>query len=1346
MKATYRVRLIDEVEGNSRSIPVRELEDGSPLHLKQKIGSDITAEEHEKNICRERKIFVKAALQLLESHEREAFASIVAPAQDMGEVVGFDVIRSGFLKKGTKSAVPMSAINISSGRNTAGGYVWKDKFVELRHGLLSYYDDEGDETPLVVSSQHSAHVPQQHQNIHAAAAQSPARRVEQLSQGAAGPGHQLHHHHYGPTRVKKTIALLADSCACRIISLDLGEHHGHHHQHRHGAHFWAHAATGPTAPPASISASKSLTSLSVDALHPHSDNESTSGNGRRAFEVSVLGGQRRIFLATSSAECEEWVSAINIAMIGKNSAVWRNALALESKSKNDVSLPEGLGNPDGVSHAPLIRRNSRSAQQLHSDNLSCGSELEGEQQHQQQQQQIGWGSKFGAAGPFARSIARFINWQERLHGISEESEFRDVIRDFADGNICIDVPVAFVKGKSADSRFGVGMLASDSDGGHGGHGGLGGGSSFLKTKYWLGSAHKKAHRRGSESSVQNNNNNKIMLAGRNVLEVVCVEKSQMWKDLQRDEVCVNGERVRGTPSSSFSPCAATAADDSGEGAEGIVGLLVRHMADKVDAAKAAMPKLIRERSKCDSFLHPTIEAILESQIVQCARNILMMCNRTQSGGDTYFCVDSLLNRARGADAAAGMIGNDERLFILAPMSNSADPLEIIVDLVESTREHFFTVGEDVDAIKRCGGDEEEGLGQSVLGGDDHANHSTPFYSVASRSSAAVRDRAQTEEEQEDYIEAMVASACSPDNSESPPARELKSGSIGVGSNMEATVRGRGPTSPGETGNNTATSRLAANSSSQTKGRVSARGLTSSFSKGNQQPGRSPRKVSSIAPVRNADDDGRTKDIQTKQQTDSASTASNSSARASGRRPQLTLSVDDEASNCDSGRAGPRYTQPGVRPNALSIESSSSDSALEKVDDFCDADDENTAGDDVAAGAGAASGIAYAGVSDKANANAGAGGRPPLSMICLSDALEADAEEEGVRCGSSSSGPLTPVGYSGEVAFGRDDNTVISDITFDTSAAFSNNTTLARYQQGQHQYQYHQSNVSGVQETIDQSPRSYDSYLTAEAAQNTPPPSVGKLHLRQKGKSLMKMISSRLTPKPGAKSGAAGGGDGETGGYQASPSRPQRSYTDVPQSTSYTPNTNANTHLDHPPAHPSTSKMGTPRQRAGTTSTFLVTPSGDKEHTFGHYFTGTAKQKVKARRAAALEHLTREDSGDQLSDAERARREALLSQPCFCLRIRVQGVSRYRVCSADPQGEPDLDNWAVVVGTFRQTFLVPACAAAATTSDSSTVAAAGGGSGSASGGDKIDVFGFAKCRLALTERVVSIEAERFLTDT
>jgi hypothetical protein len=72
----------------------------------------------------ERSLFLRAALQLLE--ERDAYME----SRRMGNAQGSDssVIKMGYLRK-------------ASGRSVA--LTWKTKYVEVRHGCLSYEDDGG---------------------------------------------------------------------------------------------------------------------------------------------------------------------------------------------------------------------------------------------------------------------------------------------------------------------------------------------------------------------------------------------------------------------------------------------------------------------------------------------------------------------------------------------------------------------------------------------------------------------------------------------------------------------------------------------------------------------------------------------------------------------------------------------------------------------------------------------------------------------------------------------------------------------------------------------------------------------------------------------------------------------------------------------------------------------------------------------------------------------------------------------------------------------------------------------------------------------------------------------------
>ena len=121
-----------------------------------------------------------------------------------------------------------------------------------------------------------------------------------------------------------------------------------------------------------------------------------------------------------------------------------------------------------------------------------------------------------------------------------------------------------------------------------------------------------------------------------------VEKSlhsgveQLWRDLRRDTVKINDELFKG---------------DSGHGAEKMVGALTRNIV-----------AVSRSDSKYYRY------AIPESKAVAYARDILLSINRTRSGGDSYFCIDTL--------------SSNSNLVVLVPSSREAEPLSITVELDE----------------------------------------------------------------------------------------------------------------------------------------------------------------------------------------------------------------------------------------------------------------------------------------------------------------------------------------------------------------------------------------------------------------------------------------------------------------------------------------------------------------------------------------------------------------------------------------------------------------------------------------------------------------------------------------
>eukprot|EP00985_Skeletonema_marinoi_P027190 scaffold21932_cov107-Skeletonema_marinoi.AAC.2 len=110
----------------------------------------------------------------------------------------------------------------------------------------------------------------------------------------------------------------------------------------------------------------------------------------------------------------------------------------------------------------------------------------------------------------------------------------------------------------------------------------------------------------------------------------CVE--QLWKDLVRDSVEINGHVLTG---------------ESFHGPERIVGKLTQQI-------------LVSDKSQNSEDAN----RITESQSVLYARNILLGADRTRTGGDSYYCAENLCT--------------NRNLVVICPSSTQANPLSITV--------------------------------------------------------------------------------------------------------------------------------------------------------------------------------------------------------------------------------------------------------------------------------------------------------------------------------------------------------------------------------------------------------------------------------------------------------------------------------------------------------------------------------------------------------------------------------------------------------------------------------------------------------------------------------------------
>lgn len=124
---------------------------------------------------------------------------------------------------------------------------------------------------------------------------------------------------------------------------------------------------------------------------------------------------------------------------------------------------------------------------------------------------------------------------------------------------------------------------------------------------------------------------------------------QLWKDLLRDTLQINGELFLG---------------DSGHGPEKILGALSRNIVTFSRSSNVATTAKYK---------------IPESRAIGYARDILLSVNRTRSGGDSYYCIDTLCKNSN--------------LIVTVPSSREAEPLSITVQVDDTEDPTDYSVND-----------------------------------------------------------------------------------------------------------------------------------------------------------------------------------------------------------------------------------------------------------------------------------------------------------------------------------------------------------------------------------------------------------------------------------------------------------------------------------------------------------------------------------------------------------------------------------------------------------------------------------------------------------------------------
>jgi len=135
-------------------------------------------------------------------------------------------------------------------------------------------------------------------------------------------------------------------------------------------------------------------------------------------------------------------------------------------------------------------------------------------------------------------------------------------------------------------------------------------------------------------------------------ETLEVNMQQLWKDMLRDTVSINGKVFNG---------------DLLHGPEKIVGCLTRLI---LDFDRFSTKKEAKEVGASSN--HSNRYCIKESEAVYYARDLLLSSNRTKSGGHSYYCISTLFS--------------NPDLVVLVPSSSEAEPLKLTLRHIAPTKE------------------------------------------------------------------------------------------------------------------------------------------------------------------------------------------------------------------------------------------------------------------------------------------------------------------------------------------------------------------------------------------------------------------------------------------------------------------------------------------------------------------------------------------------------------------------------------------------------------------------------------------------------------------------------------
>jgi hypothetical protein len=478
------------VHSSNQQHQLQQLVSGSSSRSHPTAAAAMKAKKTVNNFAMEHRIFLKAALALLTERDRQA------PELGMLDPI---VLRAGPLKK---------AAHLMNG-------IWKVKYVEIRRGMFSYYENQ--------TSSNSGH-------------HNSSKGMGSMTSSAENSNNNM-----DGELLRKNIPLQAGACTCRPVKL-----------HQKALAFTPLGA---------------IFELSVH--HPEGGGGSNTNNSSSSNTTSMQQQQsssKRLWMAASRQERASWIAAIHRAMVG-----------------GSVTRGNTHHDPHHPIHHPHIHHDPPNESTFR---LSYR----------------GVGIPRPEPGP---DLALFCKAQSVLRAAKTMMEYVAGLRDICQQPLL--VPVKWIAAKGILDQNNSNNLHNNNN--------------------------------NNLNNINNNNSNNNTDASMERAfqeETIDMSVDQLWRDLQRDTVQIDGELLRG---------------DTGHGPERIVGALMRRV-------------LLRSRNT-----HQQQRSLSESQALVYARDALLAGNRTRTGGDSYFCINRLCS--------------NRDLVVIVPSAREVEPVTFEVSKDEA---------------------------------------------------------------------------------------------------------------------------------------------------------------------------------------------------------------------------------------------------------------------------------------------------------------------------------------------------------------------------------------------------------------------------------------------------------------------------------------------------------------------------------------------------------------------------------------------------------------------------------------------------------------------------------------